>query len=301
MHPYILDNWKANSCYLNTIVDRFHAAFEKEKSDGTRMFVKLTYDLVCNIIGVSCMNQDIGITIRESVKFFEKFRLGLDVINELEKCCFSGDLRSKNLAHISPQVLRILVHNNHVYKLDDSMKGKLDKLRPKFMKNQPQLDQVSSLFVGNNFRLTVLNGCEIHFIDKLDDCVEIVQQTKDKSHLRLITNKNLLDILYEMVESKYNPGVVFCETRILSLAFKVGNITAQIENTDNTAPDDRILELMTKDEYVEYHKADDEFYAEILLDSVKSDYADSVLEVEEKYPMGQKSMTRMRFTMQLTW
>ena len=89
LHPYVLDNWKANSCYLNTIVDRFHAAFEKEKSDGTRMFAKLTYELVCNIIGVSCMNQDIGITIRESVKFFENFRLGLDVLNEFGEMLFS--------------------------------------------------------------------------------------------------------------------------------------------------------------------------------------------------------------------
>ena len=38
--------------------------------------------------------------------------------------------------------------------------------------------------------------------------------------------------------------------------------------------------------YEEYHKADDEFYAKILKESLKSNYQDSVLDVEENYPMG---------------
>ena len=81
MDEYTIDNYVANSCFLNLIVDTWHSAFEKRKPNGKRYYVELTYESVCNIIGLKYKNQDIGISIRESIKFFEKFRLGLDVVN----------------------------------------------------------------------------------------------------------------------------------------------------------------------------------------------------------------------------
>ena len=84
-NKYTIDNFKANSCYINLLVDTWHDAFEKtEKTKAgkiIRMFAELTYESVCSIIGLTCKSQDIGASIRESVKFFEKFRLGLDVVN----------------------------------------------------------------------------------------------------------------------------------------------------------------------------------------------------------------------------
>ena len=41
-----------------------------------------------------------------------------------------------------------------------------------------------------------------------------------------------------------------------------------------------------KELYEEYHKEDDKFYGSILQECLKSDYTDSVLEIENKYPMG---------------
>ena len=81
LDQYTIDNFKANSCYLNLIVNTWHDAFDKRRPNGQRKFAELTYDVICNIIGISNKNQDIGISIKESKKFFEKFRLGLDVVN----------------------------------------------------------------------------------------------------------------------------------------------------------------------------------------------------------------------------
>jgi hypothetical protein len=77
---YTIDNFRANSCFITLIVDTWHNEFEKLKSDGKRMYSELTYESVCKIVCLTCKNQDLGLSISESVKFFEKYHLGLDVI-----------------------------------------------------------------------------------------------------------------------------------------------------------------------------------------------------------------------------
>ena len=47
-----------------------------------------------------------------------------------------------------------------------------------------------------------------------------------------------------------------------------------------------MIQLENKEKYIEYHKANDELYFNILQEHLKSDYSDSVLEIENKYPMG---------------
>lgn len=290
LNQYTQDNFKANSCYLNLIVDTWHDPFEKRKTDGKRMYAELTYESVCAIIGITNKAQDIGISIRESKKFFEKFRLGLDVVNVFGEMLFS--YRPENLnSKIFPQVLRVLIHNGHIYKLDNSTKNKLDKMRAKFAKKKTQVDEVNSLRVSDTYMLRkpVLDGCEVHYIDKLDECVKIVQSFEESTKVRFVTNTELLPILFEMISAKYTPNVIFSGNRIMSLGFRVGKVDASIENTDNTAPEDTIMYLDGKELYEEYHKADDLFYNKILRESLRSDYSESVLDVEDAYPMGPTS------------
>ena len=47
--------------------------------------------------------------------------------------------------------------------------------------------------------------------------------------------------------------------KVISLGFHVGKVSASIENTGNTAPEDTIVELDSKKTYEHFHKADDEF------------------------------------------
>ena len=286
IEQYTLDNYKANSCFLNLIVDMWHQAFEKRKKDGKRIYVELTYESVCNIIGLKYKNQDVGISIRESVKFFKKFHLGLDVVNAYNEMLYFYRPPKLN-SNISNQVLRVFVHNNHTYKIDDSAKGKLDKMRQRFI-SKTQLGDVDKLFVSNKFNLRqpVLDNCEMHFIDSLDQCIDIIKEIKENTKIRFITNANLLDLLFQMNTESYTPSVIFAGSQIISLGFKVGKVNATIEKPDNTAPDDNEVPIDNMEDYLEYHKADDEFYGKILHKSLKSEYPDSVLEVETKYPMG---------------
>src|SRR5690606_20154554 len=100
---------------------------EKRKKDGKRMYAELTYDRLCEIIGVENKEQDIGLSIRNSLKFFEKFCLGLDVINVFGEVLLTYRPEKLN-NNINPQVLRVLIHNGHSYKLDNHLEKKFEQL-----------------------------------------------------------------------------------------------------------------------------------------------------------------------------
>jgi len=295
LNRYTIDNYKINSCFMNIIVDTWHSAFEKRKKDGKRMYAELTYKSVCKIINLTYKNQDIGVSLNESKTFFEKFGLGIDVVNVYGEMIFTyRPVNREQNKDIFPSILRVLMHNNHLYPLDKNCKSRLDKLRQKAkeanLEQKLNEDDITTLFVSNKYKLRkpVLDGCEVHFINNLDECVELVKQCKTEK-IKFITNNNLTGILFEMIDYNYTPAISFGGMNILSLGFKVGKIYASIENSDNTAPEDTLIHLEGKALYEEYHKADDQFYHGILQECLKSNYNDKVLEIENKYPLGPTS------------
>jgi len=261
---YVQDNYKANSCFLNSIVDKFHDGFEARKADGKRKCKPLTYDLVCQIIGLKNTNQDVGITIRQSEVFFKKYSLGLDVINEFGELIFSCQPPKLN-SNIRPQVLRLLIHNSHCQTLDATAKAKIEKLRVLYKQKKTQFTEASTLQVSDQYRLRkpVLDA----FIDKLEECVKIVRESEMNTKLRFVTNTPLL--LFEMLANSYTPHISFCASRIMSLGFKVGKVAASIGTSNPSAPEDSLM-FLEKDEYEEYHRASDLFYQSILKELYRS-------------------------------
>ena len=78
-----IDNYKLNSCLINLFVDTWHDSFEKRKKDGKRMYIESTYESVCQIIGLTYKSQDIGASLRESVRFLDKFHFGMESKREM--------------------------------------------------------------------------------------------------------------------------------------------------------------------------------------------------------------------------
>ena len=134
------------------------------------------------------------------------------------------------------------IHNNHCYKLDSSAQTKLSKLREHYQE-ETHLDEVSTLTVSSHYKLRnpSLDDCQIHFIDTLDDCVPIIQEATE-SKLKFITNTDLSDILFEMRKQNYTPSIGFGGNKLLSLSARIGKINLTIENTENTAPEDTIMQ-----------------------------------------------------------
>ena len=75
---------------------------------------------LANIFGVEYTKQNLGISIIESVRFFEKYKIGLKVFNIFKNVIYEYKLITYN-AHITPQTLYILVHNQHCWKLNDDL------------------------------------------------------------------------------------------------------------------------------------------------------------------------------------
>ena len=201
LHPYVLNNLRANSCYINLILDTYYDQMEKRKKDGKKMYAELTYDRLCEIIGVENKEQDIGLSIRNSLKFFEKFRLGLDVINVFREVLLTYRPEALN-KHINPQVLRVLIHNAHSYKLDNNLEKKFEQLNKN---NQIQWDEVSTIKVSNRYQMRAIGKeMDVHYIKTIDECVEFIKQT-EKNFVKFITTEDLNKLLFQMIEQHYIP------------------------------------------------------------------------------------------------
>ena len=140
------------------------------------MYAELTYESVCKMIGLTYKSQDIGASLRESV---DKFRLGIDVVNVYGRILFHYRPEAGLNNVISPNVLRVLIHNNHIYRLDKDCKNKLQKFINEY-KEQEIYSPESELQVSNKYKLRkpAMDNCDVHFIDDLDDCVDKITMTE---------------------------------------------------------------------------------------------------------------------------
>lgn len=98
-----------NSCYVNLIVNKFKSAFQKHKYK----FV-LTAESLCQLCGIEYKNENIGLSIRKSITFFERFKLGLCVYGPFG-CLFKHKPIRKN-RNVNTSCLYMYIHNNHCTK-----------------------------------------------------------------------------------------------------------------------------------------------------------------------------------------
>ena len=109
---YVENNKKANSCFLNILVDTYREAFANNK----HYKFDASYSDFCELLEVDNSSQDIGLTVNQSLKFFKKFSLGLCVIGRYGIIeMFKTEKFNKS---ISPNSLYVLATNGHCYKLN---------------------------------------------------------------------------------------------------------------------------------------------------------------------------------------
>ena len=122
-NEYLKHNFKHNSCLLTVIIDTYYNQFNKKKSDGKRMFKNdITYEYLCDLLELEYKDSNIGCTIEESLKFFQKFNLGLKVFDNF--CNLIYDYTpSKMNYNIKPSTLYLITINSHVFRLKDDIKS----------------------------------------------------------------------------------------------------------------------------------------------------------------------------------
>lgn len=280
---YVLDNFKANSCYINTIVDSYYKPFEQTKNNGKRRYAELTYEKLCDILKIKYEDQNLGLSINQSLNFFKKYRLGLDVINIYDELMYTYRPEKLN-TNIRPQILRILVHNNHCYKLNDNIATFAQTLE-KLTWTDLTDSKVSDRY---HIRNTENNEVSHHAVTSLDDVTELLKSDIETGCIRFINNSKIEDLLFDCIDNNYIPEVNYQAGKLLGISFKVGDKKCSIQKADITAPEDNDIEVDMKD-LDKYADIDNKFYSQIIKKEYLSEFPENVLKMEEQYYMNASS------------
>ena len=164
---------------------------------------------------------------------------------------------------IYPQTLYVLVYNNHCFKLNSNEKSLVQKISRKEIIDEDKetyenlKNKLSTRFCFRNFE----NEANKIFIEKLDDTVSHIKDNSEGKRINFITNTDLSELLFEMVDNKYTPYVTF-ERGILSrLGFKVKSvgdddaILYSIQHGDSSMVTNEIM-TVEQNEVINYDKAD---------------------------------------------
>ena len=286
-HDYILDNKKANSCFVTLIIDTYKNQFEKTRCEGGKKYINesLDYDYLTNLIGIENLDSDIGLSIEQSIAFFSKFNLGLEVLNVYNKVIYQYHPEKYN-KNIFPNTLRMIMYNNHCIKLDNDINSLCQK--------NNRLTEEINLTVNDRYHITQFLDEQTTAIKQLSDVtneikkIQELQNDDDKSEIKIkfICN-DLNNILDEMIQQKYMPNVQYFNNKLSSLGFTTGKFYVNIDCTDDSIEySNGVVDETRKDEFKEYQTQYQKLYTSIINNSYISHYNDKVVEIETTYRMG---------------
>lgn len=287
------DNIKANSCFYNLII-RLYSDQIKSKKDRWREFRdeqgKFIPGKLAELLEIEEEDQDLGLTIEQSLKFFQKFSISLrvwDVFGVVHKEYISPS-RTKQL---TPSTLNILIYNNHVYEFDSKDKSKLAYISQNVEKSRDSGQKiVDELMPTNRYYIPEFRqdeGIGLYYIKSIEDMTKIILSldSKEKAWLRFVLEKDLDQILFEMLDHKYVPKIKYASGKIIALIFQVGKIIASVQNSFSECPEDIDVTLENENVYLNYHNAFHRFYHRIVDKHYLSQYPEHVLKIERLYPL----------------
>ena len=281
-----LPNEKANSCFVNIIVNRFKDQFNNKKYK-----FKVNHETLCELCDIEYKNENIGLSINKSLVFFKKFQLGLCVYGPYG-CIFKykPDKRNKN---VNKSSLFIFILNNHCYEINQNIK-KFEQLFWKTddenINSELQINNVSDNY---NIRINTIQEVKPIFIKSIDDVIKIIKDTKEE-RLTFIYNDYLESILFETINKlNYTPGIKLLNGKIISLQLKYNNVLVTITTSDMKQDDTDVW--IDEDDYEEYHNIDDTFYNGLICKEHMSFYNDITKKIENTLLIGPKSGYFNRF------
>ena len=124
----------------------------------------------------------------------------------------------------------------------------------------------NDLRVSNKYQFRKIdkdNKIPVHFIKHIDHTVEVMKNLEGKK-VRFISNKNLANFLFQMLDQKYVPNIRWEGNHITTLGFSLAGVYATIENADITSPNDSFIEIPDVATYNKYHEIDDMFYEKLV-------------------------------------
>lgn len=275
---YLKQNFRARSCLLTVIINKFYNHFNSIKSDGKRRYKELTYDYMCEILQIPNKKSDNACYINKAIEtFFTRFKFAeLYVYNCYMKLIHKHTAIEDNKNKI---VLRIMYNCEHVYELNDNLKSLEQKINY-------EDDERSKLTVSNKYNIMKpLEEVKEVFCQDFESIFNTIKSNtnvEEITQLKIITCFDINDILFKLVEAGYIPKVAF-STQIYRLSLCIEKLKIQILPADNNPDLGQLVSYSNLEEYKAYNNAFEKFYSSIIRKEYLSDSHSSVMEIEDQY------------------
>jgi len=290
---YVETNARANSCFVNVIVNTYYEPFQKKKKDGKQYYADLTYEKLIRILDIEDKEQNIGLSIKHAIKYFFKvYSLGLDIINSMDQLIYRYRPNEGLNTHIRPQVLCLYVINNHVFKCNKNMEAVKQYVVGHSIENMKKTLRITDRF---NFYETYDVEDEeeeekkpmMKFIDNIDEIYQCINDNPDVKVSFYLKSDNMKEILYDMI-TKYKviPIVKSSKNgyRILSIKFRLDKINYEITRP-TTKGEGEIEKTISEDQINDYFKIEKDFRNNTLKKEYLSEYPEDVRRIENEYKM----------------
>ena len=283
-----INNKKANSCFINLILETYKKDFDKVDGRGKkRIKGTIDYQILCDIMEIKNDDQKIGLTIRESMKFFKKYNLGLRVINAYNEIIFE-DIPEKPNTHFNTTVLNILVHNNHCYKITQHA----------VLRNQrhmKELNAVEQLKASPNYLLPIEHKYpeenKVYMLSQdLQSSMQTIKEvlrttdTSKAGDIYFVYNNVLENILFELIKEKITPEIKTCGNMITRITLTLGKkCNFHINSCSFQTPDNIMMCIENKDVVLNFWKQYNIFSCGLFSQDNLSHYHESTLNIFETY------------------
>jgi len=301
-NDYLKINFRKNCCMLTAIINKFYDRFVNNMTSkvAKRDKIELTYEYLCDVIGLENDDNNISCSIIQSLKFFEKHELGLFVYDSFLNLLFKYEPENKNKNTSS---LRVLAKNGHIYQINNNLKS-LEKITDD--------DEIKNIYVSDKYNVGIENNdikTEIHYVhSNIDKCInnntnddEALQQdmklqadtiisiikgydAEEETTVKIIVDGCLDNVLCQIKSGGYEPSVYF-NNHIYKLSFQVKKLHVSIELPNIKTQNEQDIYFQNIDEYNHFHTADDVVKSAIMKEEYLSERTKETRDIEDAYPM----------------
>ena len=277
---YIQENFRENSCLLTAIINKFYKRFNVIKSDGKREYKELTYSYLCSLLDIPDKPSHNGTNINNVVeKFFKRFNFtGLHVYNNYNSIIYKHEPAA--CAYNHAVVLRIILHNKHVYEMNDNIKS-LQQINYDD-DDRKNLKTSNKYFIRDNLNDSVDVFC--YEIEEIYNSIKINALNDNIIQLKIIVAIDMKTVLFSLMDIGYSsPKISISGTTLSKISIKLNKLLISITPASNNDCEGQLVRLYSLEEYNAYTNAYNKFYKSILKKEYLSDIHPSVKIIEDEY------------------
>ena len=195
-----------DECFLNSIYD----FYKDNLLSATKQRNVITREVLLQTIGKTEEAVKQGLSIEDVLPFFVKYRLQLRVFDKFYKLIHKYDPPNRNHHN---KTMFCMVTDGHVYTLNHQQK-RLEQFEGDDLEVEKKLQVGESYLIRED-----AEAKPARMIDNIDDILQILKTSKEEDQfVKLIHRKDdLTDLLYQLTDAGYSPGINFEAGRITAL------------------------------------------------------------------------------------